>query len=212
MIQIPRLYSIYKGQNMINNFQEFLDNIFRPLFEVSVDPSADPNLHLFLQQMVGFDCVDDESKTEFIFRGDPIPPNEWDATQNPPYGYYCYYLYANIITLNKFRESRNLSTFSFRPHAGEAGSVNHLASAFLCADNISHGITLRKAPVLQYMYYLSQVGLSLSPLSNNKLFLDLNRSPFLSYFKIGMCVTLSTDDPLQFHYSVTPLTGKNAFV
>jgi AMP deaminase len=84
--------------------------------------------------------------------------------------------------------------------------VNHLASAFLLAENISHGITLRKAPVLQYMYYLTQIGLSVSPLSNNKLFLDLDRSPFMTYFHQGLNVTLSTDDPLMFHYSVTPLT------
>ena len=206
MIQIPRLYNVYREQDMVQSFQEFLHNIFAPLFAVSLDPSVDPNLHLFLLQMTGFDCVDDESKSEFIFKGDPVKPEDWTEPQNPPYGYYLYYLYANIHTLNQLRESRGLSTFSLRPHAGEAGSVNHLASAFMLARNISHGITLRKAPVLQFLYYLTQIGLSVSPLSNNKLFLDLSRSPFPTYFKQGLCVTLSTDDPLQFHYSVTPLT------
>jgi hypothetical protein len=33
---------------------------------VSVNPSSDEKLHLFLQQLVGFDCVDDESKSEYI--------------------------------------------------------------------------------------------------------------------------------------------------
>lgn len=33
----------------------------------------------------------------------------------------------------------------FRPHSGEAGPVEHLASAFLLADNIAHGLQLRKA-------------------------------------------------------------------
>lgn len=80
-----------------------------------------------------------------------------------------------------------------------------MASAFLLAENISHGITLRKAPVLQYMYYLAQIGISVSPLSNNKLFLDLSRSPFMTYFRQGLNVTLSTDDPLMFHFTIVPL-------
>lgn len=161
---------------------------------------------------------------EFIFKGSGNVPAEWTSSQNPPYSYYLYYLYANLYTLNHLRQSRGLSTFALRPHSGEAvcrskggecargvhggaqGSVNHLASTFLLAENISHGITLRKAPVLQYLYYLTQIGISVSPLSNNKLFLDLHRSPFMTFFRQGLAVTLSTDDPLMFHYSVTPLT------
>ena len=38
----------------------------------------------------------------------------------------------------------------------------------LC-ENIAHGINLRKSPCLQYMFYLSQVGLCMSPLSNNSV-------------------------------------------
>lgn len=37
-----------------------------------------------------------------------------------------------------------LSTFQFRPHCGEAGSITHLVSAFLTADNISHGLNLKQ--------------------------------------------------------------------
>jgi len=39
----------------------------------------------------------------------------------------------------------------------QAGDVDHLAAAFLLCNNISHGINLRKSPVLQYLYYLAQV-------------------------------------------------------
>lgn len=39
---------------------------------------------------------------------------------------------------------RGLSTFQFRPHCGEAGSITHLVSAFLTSDNISHGLNLKK--------------------------------------------------------------------
>ena len=43
-----------------------------------------------------------------------------------------------------FYRERGLSTFLFRPHCGEAGSITHLVSAFLTADNISHGLLLKK--------------------------------------------------------------------
>ena len=47
--QIPRLYDIYKAQGLIDNFEQLLDNIFTPLFEVTVDPNSPPQLHLFLK-------------------------------------------------------------------------------------------------------------------------------------------------------------------
>lgn len=45
----------------------------------------------------------------------------------------------------------------------------------------------------------------MSPLSNNSLFLDYNRNPFLMFFHRGMNVSLSTDDPLQIHLTKEPL-------
>lgn len=49
--QIPRLYDIYKAQGLVDNFEQLLDNIFTPLFEVTVDPNSHPQLHLFLKQV-----------------------------------------------------------------------------------------------------------------------------------------------------------------
>lgn len=212
------------------------------------------------------------------------------------------------------------NTFTLRPHCGEAGPVHHLAAAFLLADNISHGLLLRKVrwaslfmsmsclplflaflpqeffphlcsvslavvslpsvlpwlfwsvlcghprdlapsrfgriyvpcklsmlrrihrpdgtfacpmealskvvdelmsmlsssvtqsflhlyspcsqvPALQYLYYLAQIGVAMSPLSNNSLFLDYHRSPFPEFRSRGLNVSLSTDDPLMFHFT-----------
>ena len=45
------------------------------------------------------------------------------------------------------------------------------------------------------------MGIAMSPLSNNSLFLDYHRNPILQYFQRGLLVSLSTDDPLQFHYT-----------
>ena len=94
-----------------------------------------------------------------------------------------------------------LGTFVFRPHCGEAGDPDHLASAFLTSHSISHGILLRKVPALQYLFYLKQIGLAMSPLSNNALFLTYERNPLPDFFKVGLNVSLSTDDPLQFHFT-----------
>lgn len=96
-------------------------------------------------------------------------------------------------------------TFVLRPHAGEAGDTDHMASCFLAAQSISHGILLRKVPALQYLFYLKQVGMAMSPLSNNALFLSYDRNPFPNFLRMGMNVSISTDDPLQFHLSKEPL-------
>lgn len=76
-----------------------------------------------------------------------------------------------------------------------------LTSAFLTSHSISHGILLRKVPALQYLFYLKQIGLAMSPLSNNALFLAYERNPLINFFKAGLNVSLSTDDPLQFHFT-----------
>lgn len=54
---------------------------------------------------------------------------------------------------------------------------------------------------MQYLYYLTQIGLHVSPLSNNALFLRFVRNPFPQFFRRGLNVSLSTDDPMMFHYT-----------
>ncbi|CDI76682.1 adenosine monophosphate deaminase, putative [Eimeria acervulina] len=157
--------------------------------------------------MVGFDSVDDESRvSKYTMEGGELPaPSDWTSSSNPPYSYWIFYMYANIRALNLFLEARNMRPLSFRPHCGEAGSTSHLAAAFLLADGINHGILLKGAPVLEYMFYLKQIGIAVSPLSNNALFMDITKNPLYSFFKIGLNVSLSTDDPLMFHFTDEPL-------
>lgn len=100
---------------------------------------------------------------------------------------------------------RLLDTLVLRPHCGEAGDTEHLTAAFLTSFGISHGILLRKVPALQYLYYLAQVGIAMSPLSNNALFLTYERNPLPQFFQRGLNISLSTDDPLQFHFTKEPL-------
>ncbi|KAL7169619.1 hypothetical protein ACSBR2_034622 [Camellia fascicularis] len=205
LIQLPRLYNVYKEMGIVTSFQNILDNIFLPLFEVTVDPDSHPQLHVFLKQVVGLDLVDDESKPERRPTKHMPTPTQWTNIFNPAFSYYVYYCYANLYTLNKLRESKGMTTIKFRPHTGEAGDIDHLAASFLTAHNIAHGINLRKSPVLQYLYYLAQIGLAMSPLSNNSLFLDYHRNPFPMFFSRGLNVSLSTDDPLQIHLTKEPL-------
>jgi len=206
LIQVPRLYDIYRVHNSVDNFQDIIKCLFQPLFEVTIDPSSHPDLHKFLQYVTGFDSVDDESKPEnAMFDIDVPTPDEWSWHENPPYSYYLYYTYVNITVLNQLREERGLNTFVFRPHCGEAGPVQHLVSSFMMCESIAHGLLLRKAPVIQYLYYLCQMGIAMSPLSNNSLFLDYNRSPLPDYLMRGLNISISTDDPLQFHFTKEPL-------
>ncbi|KAI9927327.1 AMP deaminase [Aspergillus wentii] len=205
LIQVPRLYDVYKSSGMMENFEQVITNVFQPLFEVTKDPRSHPKLHIFLERVVGFDSVDDESKAERrLYRKYPIP-REWDTKQNPPYSHWIYFMFANIASLNNWRKQRGFNTFVLRPHCGEAGDPDHLAVGFLCCHSISHGILLRKVPLLQYLYYLDQIGIAMSPLSNNALFLTYDKNPCASFFKRGLNVSLSTDDPLQFAFTKEPL-------
>ncbi|KAL0344450.1 UNVERIFIED_CONTAM: AMP deaminase [Sesamum radiatum] len=168
LIQLPRLYNVYKEMGIVTSFQNILDNIFLPLFEVTVDPDSHPQLHVFLKQVVGLDLVDDESKPERRPTKHMPTPAQWTNIFNPAFSYYAYYCYANLYTLNKLRESKGMTTIKFRPHSGE-------------------------------------IGLAMSPLSNNSLFLDYHRNPFPMFFLRGLNVSLSTDDPLQIHLTKEPL-------
>ena len=202
MIQMPRIYHVFRkiGIPTINSFNDMMQNFFEPLFEVTLNPASHPSLHLFLQMVVGFDSVDDESQPEQKRRRYP-DPSQWTHNDNPPYLYWAYYTYINIYKLNRLREERGMNTFAFRPHCGEAGGFDHLGCMYLLANSINHGIVLKHTPVLQYLYYVKQIGLAMSPLSNNILFTQYDDNPFPNFFKRGLNVALSTDDPLLFCYN-----------
>ncbi|XP_074833675.1 AMP deaminase 1 isoform X2 [Carettochelys insculpta] len=235
MIQVPRIYDVFRAKNLLPHFGKMLENIFVPVFEATVQPQANKELSVLLRhvppssdepremggggrprcrlvpQVTGFDSVDDESKhSGHMFSTKSPTPENWSHEKNPSYTYYLYYMYANITVLNNLRRERGMNTFLFRPHCGEAGAITHLLAAFMTADNISHGLNLKKSPVLQYLYYLSQIPIAMSPLSNNSLFLEYAKNPLLDFHQKGLMVSLSTDDPMQFHYTKEPLMEEYA--
>jgi AMP deaminase len=110
-LQIPRpkifhlfCSDIFKSNKIINNFQQVISNIFLPLFEATNNPSKHPELHKFLQYVIGLDSVDDESKPENpLFDKEVTIPEKWSEDENPPYAYYQYYMWSNLAVLNNFR-------------------------------------------------------------------------------------------------------------
>ncbi|XP_054837636.1 AMP deaminase 1 isoform X1 [Eublepharis macularius] len=211
MIQVPRIYDVFRSKNFLPHFGKMLENIFVPVFEATINPQDNKELSVFLRHITGFDSVDDESKhSGHMFCTKSPKPEEWNYEKNPSYTYYLYYMYANILVLNHLRRERGMNTFLFRPHCGEAGAITHLLAAFMTADNISHGLNLKKSPVLQYLYFLAQIPIAMSPLSNNSLFLEYAKNPLPDFHQKGLMVSLSTDDPMQFHYTKEPLMEEYA--
>jgi len=208
LIQIPRLWRIYRLKNPNQTFQGMLDNLFIPLFEATLNPEQNPEIAEMLKHIVGFDSVDDEAGMEE--NAERKRPQEWTDKHNPNYGWQLYYIWATLEVLNKVRYAKGLNTFAFRPHAGETGDTMHLAVTYLICPSINHGINLHQQVSLQYLYYLDQIGLSISPLSNNFLFRKIAANPFPKFFRRGLNCTLSTDDPLLFHMSDDPLLEEYA--
>jgi AMP deaminase len=215
-VQLPRVYPIWRKLGMVGSFGEMLSNFFEPLFQAAREPpDSGSDMAYILPKLRMLDSVDDESKEDsFDISGLP-PPNEWTSTTNPPWSYYHHYMHVNVAKLNRLTQ-RSLNPIQVRPHAGEAGPTHHLAAAFLFCDGISHGINLALEPVLEYLYYLAQVPIGVSPISNSVLFLKYRDNPFPTFFKRGLCVALTTDDPLMFHSTPTPLleeyaTAKHSF-
>ncbi|KAL3086280.1 hypothetical protein niasHT_040072 [Heterodera trifolii] len=166
------------------------------------DPNSHPQLHRFLLHVSGFDSVDDESKTEMMaFPKDSKEPakrrSQMDfygkkiskKTFSEPLIFLLHVLHVCKFGCVECRPSdARLNTFPLRPHCGEAGAVSHLSIGFLTSESIAHGIKL-----------------AMSPMSNNNLFLTYERNPMPVYLKQGLNVSLSTDDPLQFHLTKEPL-------
>jgi hypothetical protein len=115
MVQIPRIYPVFRARGSVQSYADVLRNVFEPLFAVSVDPSLDPNLAEFMRNLGGFDSVDDESRPEreltSLLLQEITSAAAWQSATDPPYALQMYYLWSNIQALNMVRKSRGLSMF-----------------------------------------------------------------------------------------------------
>ena len=219
-IQLPRVYPVWRRMGAVTSFGGMLRNFWGPLFEAALS-DEDDDVKWLLDKIRVIDTVDDESIEDHPDLAGLCGADDWTSEKNPPYGYYAYYMHENLARLNALLRARKLrsSPLTFKPHAGEAGPADHLATAFLFSDGVSHGINLetqQEAVALQYLYYAAQVPIGVSPISNSVLFLKYAQNPFPLLFKRGLCVALTTDDPLMFHTTPTPLleeyaTARHAF-
>ena len=71
--------------------------------------------------------------------------------------------------LNQLRESKGLKMFSYCPHAGEFGDIEHLATALLLAEIFNKRLNRKDSPVLQYVFQVTSNVVATSPLSNDVL-------------------------------------------
>ena len=117
MVQMPRIYRFHKRAGKVDNFADVLKNFFEPLFKVTNDPSSNPKLAKLLENVSGFDSVDDESLPDKALDYTPAPA--WTSGDNPGYAYQLYYFWANVEVLNELRGSKGMNTFSLRPHCGQ---------------------------------------------------------------------------------------------
>ena len=95
---------VYHANGIIKNFQEFLTNLFQPLFEATIDPESHPELYRFMYHLTGFDSVDDETKPEKpIITADMSYPEQWNINDNPPYVYYLVRqkIFINLLLIRK---------------------------------------------------------------------------------------------------------------
>lgn len=51
LVLLLLLSDVYHTKKQLANFQEMLENIFMPLFEVTINPCSHPELHLFLDHV-----------------------------------------------------------------------------------------------------------------------------------------------------------------
>ena len=88
-------------------------------------------------------------------------------------------------------------------HAGEEGPPEYIWEALdiLKVDRIDHGVRCLEDPSLVERLRLSQIPLTVCPLSNIKLkvFSEMSKHNILKLSEAGLCITINSDDPAYFH-------------
>ncbi|KAL3659192.1 hypothetical protein V7S43_015770 [Phytophthora oleae] len=102
--------------------------------------------HYFLETKVGFDCVDDKSKAE-SFRAEHfknLTNSRWTHSVR----------LLVLLPVRQHRCAERIPSLKGTEHLlfpPSPGDPEHLTVAYLTANGINHGITLRKFVALQYL-------------------------------------------------------------
>ncbi|MEO8843991.1 MAG: adenosine deaminase [Kofleriaceae bacterium] len=87
-------------------------------------------------------------------------------------------------------------------HAGEEGPAAYIREALtlLEVERIDHGVRCDEDPALVHELVLSQIALTVCPLSNKALMVtpDLAKHNFATLLRAGVAVTINSDDPAYF--------------
>lgn len=112
--------------------------------------------------------------------------------------------------LEGFRVLREASTrlgMGLEVHAGEMGPPQSIVDAIdvLHADRIGHGVAAIHEPALLERLVREQVALDVCPSSNVRigLFPSLEAHPVTAFWRAGVNMTISSDDPPFFHTTLT---------
>lgn len=201
LVQVFCFFDVYCIKGQLVNFQEMLENIFLLLFEVIVYFVSYLELYFFLEYVDGFDSVDDEFKFEnYVFNLESFLFEVWVEEDNLFYVYYLYYIFVNMVMLNYLCRQRGFYMFVLRLYCGEVGFIYYLVLVFMLVENIFYGFFLCKVFVLQYLYYLVQIGIVMFLFSNNSFFFSYYWNLLLEYLFCGFMVFLFIDDFLQFYF------------
>jgi len=88
-------------------------------------------------------------------------------------------------------------------HAGEEGPSEYIWEALdvLKVDRIDHGVRCLEDPSLVERLRLSQIPLTVCPLSNIKLkvFSEMSKHNIVQLSEAGLCITINSDDPAYFN-------------
>ncbi len=82
-------------------------------------------------------------------------------------------------------------------HAGELGRIDNVRDALIMgAERVGHGVKMNDDPVTLELARRADLGIEVSPVSNLRLKVvpDLKSHPFLKFLRLGLKVSLSTDD------------------
>ncbi|CAI4566167.1 AVB_G0029500.mRNA.1.CDS.1 [Saccharomyces cerevisiae] len=204
-IQIARIFPKLFKENVVSNFQEFLDLIFNPLFtlekeQLPIDSSVNTDiigLQFFLSNVCSMDLVIKESDEYYWkeFTDMNCKPKFWTAQgDNPTVAHYMYYIYKSLAKVNFLRSQNLQNTITLRNYCSPLSSrtsqfgvdlyFTDQVESLVCNLLLCNGGLLQVEPLwdtatmIQYLFYLFQIPILAAPLSSVSL-LNSQKSTFL---------------------------------